>query len=165
MPSIRCAAFSNEFHALVIASDTHLLYYSLPDGRAVCSADLEGYVPHKIHVTKSWGFVIVYATAPDGAHYLMTYTVNGALVRRTRLNSAVTHMTSWVTHSGFDILAFSNEKGKLFVCEAFFLKIQAPVVKHLPPVAAIHYARELGVITVVATDTTVVHHPLVYDGE
>ena len=165
MPSIRCAAFSNEFHALVIASDTHLLYYSLPDGRAVCSADLEGYVPHKIHVTKSWGFVVVYATAPDGAHYLMTYTVNGALVRRTRLNSAVTHMTSWVTHSGFDILAFSNEKGKLFVCEAFFLKIQAPVVKHLPPVAAIHYARELGVITVVATDTTVVHHPLVYDGE
>lgn len=85
---------------------------------------------------------------------LMTFSVNGALIRKTILPFKIVAMTTWKSANGFDFIAFANEKGKVYVCEAYYLDLGhgKPVLKCSSPVKTLTYSEELQMLIAVTKD-------------
>jgi hypothetical protein len=76
-------------------------------------------IPKDVLITEGWGFVLV-TTA--GKMYL--FNVNGQLIRNVELSMNVTAWCTWKTVRGFDFVAVADDKGRIFVAEAFYLNFR-----------------------------------------
>jgi hypothetical protein len=144
-----------EFDLLaVVTIEGSVLLYRLSDGvfRVRCQV---GQLPEKILVTEGWGFVLV-ATA--GRVWLMT--VNGDLVRSVAPPGLVCAWCTWRSAKGFDFVAVADEKGCVFVCEAFYLEFGEPVAFCRGAVADLAWLRDPEALAVVRKDGTCFVIPL-----
>jgi hypothetical protein len=122
--------------------------------------ELGSLVPLRVLITDSFGFVVVCARE-ENRHYLLVYTVNGLLVRRTEIDGDVILWTKWTSLKGFDYIAFvtskdNGDKLQFFACEVFYLnlsifrcKTKSAVVtlKYVPANDLFMIAQEDGKIT------------------
>ena len=133
---------------------------TIPTGEIVRVVSLEEYRPQSILITNQWGFVIIYCTKlSEGSrlqHYLLLYTVNGDFLRETKIESSV---TSWHTYSsmdGFDYICLGDDKGKIYVFEAFFLKLGEPAYRCQSSIVSVRYFRKIDTVFAVTNDGRII---------
>lgn len=93
--------------------------------------DFDNIELKKLLVTQSWGFILACVDAirkNDGkvVHIVCLFNINGNLIRIKEIHFVVSCWTSWSCEKGFDYVLLSDENGKLFMFEAFYLNILRP---------------------------------------
>ncbi|OHT04160.1 hypothetical protein TRFO_06490 [Tritrichomonas foetus] len=174
-----CAALSNVFHMAVVGLSEEILIYSISQKTLTRRIKLENIEPKIISISPSWGFIVIYGKTIvkdrncqnkgeiDGNNHeqdnvLLTLSVNGEVIRRTVLPSEITIMTTFKSIGCFDFVAFANEKGKVFICEAFFLDIPTiPFVKCQHGVREMAYCEQFQMMVIVTVNGSFFFQPLV----
>ena len=154
-----CAAISNEFHIFAIGAPNEIFILASTEFTLTKQISLSQdddntspIVPKLINITPSWGFIIVYASQGNN-NYLFTFSNNGELIKKIDIDFQVVAITSWKSQNCFDFIALASEKGKIFICEAFFLDIpEEPIQKYESTVKTIHYSEKMKMLTVVTRD-------------
>jgi hypothetical protein len=143
-------AVCGEFDMLVVITiEGSVLLYRLSDGAFRVRCQAGGELPERVLVTEGWGFI---AAATAEAVWLMT--VNGDLVRRSVLPGVISAWCTWRNAKGFDFIAMADEKGCVFVCEAFYLDFREPVAFCRGAVADLAWVREAEALAAVRKDGT-----------
>jgi len=154
--NILCLDTSSVFRTYVGGSaNGSLLIGSLPSGNIIRVVDLADFIPMKVIISPSWGFIIVYAIQEHGhkaEHFLLVYNINGFFLRKTDIDSPIDNWTCWTSHSGFDYLAFSTKKGKHYYCEVYYLNIISIFSKKKLQSKGIYINRDLNLITSIGKD-------------
>jgi hypothetical protein len=164
--SILCCAVSRAFGLAVCGTTSgKIVLCSLFDGTKLCSVALDGgYIPERVLITDSWGFIVTYAelnVSGKTSHSIFLHNVNGRFIRSISISFCVTAWCTWATPKGFDYLLVANELGKLSACEAFFLRIDDPFHRCSETVVSLHYSTDLGAAVAVVKNGHVVFIPFV----
>lgn len=84
---------------------------------------------------------------------LVTFSVNGDLIRKRFLQFKIVAMTTWKSPNGFDFVAFATDKDKIYVCEAFFLEVgKGKILKCNSPIKEVFYSENLQMLVAVTKD-------------
>jgi hypothetical protein len=141
-------AVCTEFDLLaVVTIEGSVLVYSLSDGVFRVRCQVGGQLPERVLVTEGWGFIAI-ATAER----IWLMTMNGDLVRSIALPGAIYAWCTWRNAKGFDFIAVADEKGCIFVCEAFYLDFGEPVAFCKGAVADLAWLRDVEAIAVIRND-------------
>ncbi|EAY14123.1 Beige/BEACH domain containing protein [Trichomonas vaginalis G3] len=131
--SIKCLAVSSAFDELVCGTrDCSLLLCSLSRGEVTQVVDLNGRTPTMVTITKGSGFILVSCDELyDGRlhHYLHLYNINGLKLGEVKIDNCVRAWDTWRTPEGFDIVMLSDDRGKVFVFEVFFLNLGSVIYR------------------------------------
>lgn len=153
---ISCCFSSNVFNVSVIGTrDGFILINSIPTGELVRSINLDEYRPQIISVTSSWGFILVYVTKIvdfSVKHILKLFNINGEFLREREVESQIVILQSFTSRDGFDFICMADEKGRVFIFEAFFLNIGEPVTKYSPQICAMKYFKDMECLCLIGTD-------------
>lgn len=163
--SISCACVSATFYLAVIGTrDGSLIINSLNKGSTVRVLDLKGARPCQVIVTKAWGFIVVYAKKMKNGkldHFLYAFNVNGTRLRKRKIGFPISAWTTWTSSKGFDFMLVSDDRGKLFYMEVFYLDIEESFFRCHSPVTSLGYSREISCSIVVTQDGRILFIPLV----
>lgn len=126
--------------------------------------DLDNFVLKKILITPSWGFILTCIDAikkKDGkvVHILSLFNINGNLIRTKEIDFVVSSWTSWSCEKGFDYVLFSDDNGKLFMFEAFYLDVSRPFYRCQTQIISVKYIVEEMIVIAVSKDGRVFFVP------
>jgi hypothetical protein len=153
--AILCSCLSRQFGVFVTGTDDRVLIVGrLADGSTVRVIQLQ-FVPHKVLVTPHWGFIVVHGCEyfqgrPE--HTLCVFNINGTLIRSVPFRSAIDDWLAWSDEKGFDFIALSTERGKIYAFEVFFLDCGSPIYRCSCNLVSLDFSKKSNVIVAVATD-------------
>ena len=129
--SICCCSISDTFGIVICGTNSgKIVICSLSEGKIINILKLEGKIkPKKILITPSWGFILVHATGNEswnGINSIFLYTINGKLIRSKTNVQNISCWSSFTSNDGFDYIILSEENGKLFIFEAYYLEFTQP---------------------------------------
>ena len=167
MPSYRdgitCSSINSTFQVIVIGtSDGYLLLNSLNKGSTVRVLDLSGAVPVKVLVTESWGFILCYATAITRGsleHFLFLFSINGEQLKRVTIDFPVACWSAWSSTKGFDYAVLSDERGRIFCFEVFFMNVAGAIFRCHASLASLSFASELKCVVAVTREGRILFIP------
>jgi len=152
-------AISKEFKSLVcILNEEKMAIFSLVNGCLSGIIHLDGLQPMNVLITPSWGFIVSYCVKTISTtthHYLCIHTINGKHIRTTEIPNSIHKWCSWSSKDGFDFLAFSNNHGKIYITEAYYLSPDKPSL-YIP--SGIHYIQPItayGALCIVSSNSDV----------
>lgn len=168
---ITCSEISESYQAQITGTmDGSLLISSTKKKSLTRVIDLETFIPHKVMITKAFGFIVTYSVeTKDGilSYYLTTHTINGIIVRKTQINSKITNWANATSQSGFDyvVLAMPDSQGKdrLFICEAFYLNLSRIDLKLTGKAVALQYNDEMNSLFVIDSNSLLYAIPIILD--
>jgi hypothetical protein len=141
-------AISLEFDLLVVATlEANVLLYSLSKGVFRFRCDLEGEIATKILITPGWGFVVVLTR-----NHVHAFNVNGVKIRTETCPSSILCWCAWKSPKGFDCIAAADDKGRLIVCEAFYLRFGESLCFCRGLVVDLSYVSESATLSAVTRD-------------
>lgn len=154
--SLSCLAVSSRFHLLAMGTkDGSIVINSLNRSCPLRVVDLKPSQPKSVIITKSWGFIVVYASQMImGAlsHFLYCFSVNGDFIRKIQLSREVEAWDTWQSSSGFDYLLFSDDKGKLYSCEVFYLDIGESFYRCASHITSLKYIKDMAAVVAITDD-------------
>lgn len=167
MPSYRdcitCSCVNGEFQVVVIGtSDGYLLVNSLNKGSTVRVLTLGGAVPVKVLVTESWGFILCYATMINRGrldHALFLFSINGEQLKQISIDFPVAEWSSWASKKAFDYVVLSDDRGRLFCFEVFFMNIGSAIFRCHSPVSSVSFASDIKCIVAVTKSGKIIFIP------
>lgn len=165
--SISCCALSHSFKIAVCGTASgDIVVSSLYEGEKINVIKLgKEYLPTKLLITKSWGFIVTYAVknsigTEKAKQYLFVHNVNGRFIRSVELTSPIICWCTFSSNQAFDYLVISNDQGKLNLFEAFYLNIGESFYRCYTPVIDLMYLKDFKMIAAVKSDGNVVFHPI-----
>ncbi|KAK8893408.1 hypothetical protein M9Y10_021828 [Tritrichomonas musculus] len=106
----------------------------------------DGKIPKKILITDGFGFIVVYCDDLS----VFVFNINGALIRKRKLNFSVKILFSFKSNSGFDFIVAADSKGGIRFCEAFYLDFdESPIYICRSEILSISYDLPYDAILVV----------------
>jgi hypothetical protein len=161
--SVVCSGLSKRFGVVVSGTSDSLVIGSTADGSTVRVIKL-GFVPHKVMVTPTWGFILV-----NGCDYengkaewrLALYTINGLFVAKTAVRGKVDEWVGCVTTDGFDWVVMAAGGGKIFAFEVFWMDVGPPVYTGSSRFVGLNYLKKARAIVGLTEHGTVVVLPFV----
>ena len=132
--------------------------FSLVNGCLSGIIHLNGLQPMNVLITPSWGFIVSYCVKTISTtthHYLCIHTINGKHIRTTEIPNSIHKWCSWSSKDGFDFLAFSNNHGKVYITEAYYLSPDKPSL-YIP--SGIHFIQPItayGALCIVSSNNDV----------
>lgn len=93
-------------------------------------------------MTESWGFVLTYSEVVDSNGIfrlvLFLHNINGRFIRCVDAGKfRISCWSSFKSRKDFDYVIFANEKGMVFLFEAFYLDIGQSIIKCYNNVVAV----------------------------
>lgn len=153
------AAVNNKFHVFIIGTkDGFLSIYQIKKKTTITTIDIDGFLPRRIVITPSWGFILTFAAKivdNKRTYALFLHSINGSFIRSVTLSYEITAMTAMKSRSGFDYVAIANRNGAVFVFEAYSLSIEKPAMKLDSPAVSLNYNKKLKCLVAVASDGTI----------
>ena len=137
-----CSAVSESFGVVVTGTRDGSLQICNLSGSVQKVINLAGMKPLKMIISKSFGFIVVYAERTDeikGGNDIIVYTINGLLVGRIS-TSELSSWVSWEDYRGIDYLALAFSNGKLQKFEIGSLTLSSPLRVDSTPVS-LEYSR------------------------
>jgi hypothetical protein len=149
-------AVSCGFDLLVVGTmEGNVLMHSLHSGLFRTRNHLDGEIPVRILITEGWGFVLV-----DTKKNIYLFNVNGLKIRVVQPQMEVVAWSTWKDVRGFDFLAVADEKGRVFVSEAFYLSFGEPTTLCRGLVIELAYVNEYIGLSAVTEDGRIYLIPL-----
>ena len=152
---IRCVCVSNKFHAIVCGTkDNTLLISSTTLKSVVKRVPLGDCRPEKVLITPSWGFIVVYLTRIENngiEHQIGVYTINGDLIRKTRIEDALTLMNVWSSPASFDYVVISDVSNHVYMFEAFYASLVCIGEFKAEVFSVFHWDREDKIVALLRT--------------
>ena len=162
---ICCCAITNKFYMVIIGTKNGtLILNSLNSFNIVRVIDLKGARPLNILVTDSWGFIVCHASKIKGSqvkYYIFVFSVNGELIRKTKINFRICSWCSWSTGSGFDFMAITDNLGKIFSFEVFYCDIKEKIHNCSSKVISIDYISDINCLVCVTEDAKIIFLPCI----
>lgn len=138
--SVECVAVSHHFSAVACGCrDGCVLIYELTNGQKIREINLRGLVAKRVLISEAWGFVLVYAARENGTGCFDIYSINGDFIRRRPVSFRVSCWTVFQSNDGFDYVIVADKQGKVYLFEAFYLDISAPVYESSAEVTSLFY--------------------------
>ena len=163
--SITCCYTSGTFNMSVFGTkDGFMLFSQIPSGEVMKVISLGEYRPQLVLITQQWGFVLLYATKiVDGIvlHYLLLYSVNGDLLRETKIECGVTSWSTYSSFDGFDYVCMGDEKGHVFVYEAFFLTPGEPACRCKSSIVSCKFFKKINTVVAVSSNGEIRFSPFI----
>ncbi|OHS96264.1 Beige/BEACH domain containing protein [Tritrichomonas foetus] len=165
--SISCCDISSVFDTMACGTkDKSLLICSLSRGNVMNDIKLsEGFTIKKILITPAWGFILIYTESVKNsriAHYISLYNINGKFIKGIEIDFVVSDWVSWRSESGFDYVLLSDEKGRLYMFEAFYLNVKRPFFRCSTPIVKVKYLVDKMIAVAVSFNGKVFFIPYVY---
>lgn len=161
--TIQCIHVCNQFSLAVAGTrDGFLFFISLTHGTVDATVDLGTARPYKCLITPAWGFVVVYMTELERAnvrHVLEIYSPNGKLIKRRSIANGIVAWTTFKTKNGFDFIVCADDRGRLWIFEAFFLSMVESVYRCNGQVLSVSYSLEQGGILATTADGRIIFVP------
>ena len=161
--SIQCTYVSTTFDIAVCGTRDGFLYIvSLTRGTSGAAVDLKGARPYKVLVTPSWGFIVVYMTELERGlvrHVLSLYSPNGKFIRRRTIAQGIATWSAFKTSDGFDYIVSADDKGRLWMFEAFTLFLDESFHRCNGQVVSIMYSVEEGGCVAITKDGRILFVP------
>jgi hypothetical protein len=161
--SVVCSGLSKRFGVVVSGTSDSLVIGSTADGSTVRVIQL-GFVPHKVMVTPTWGFILVNGCDYENGKaewHLTLFTINGLFIAKTAVRGKVDEWVGCVTSDGFDWVVMADGGGKIFAFEVFWMDIGAPVYTGSSRFVGLNYLKKVGAIVGVTEHGTVVVLPFI----
>jgi WD40 repeat protein len=160
---ISCAV-NSEFAAVASGTrDGSVLIFSTTSRTVVHVLRLDNRCPERILITKKWGFVVVYereAKGGDVSRWIEVFTIDGLFVRKEKCPCDVPVWSTFSNAKGFDYIAMTDQKGAVYVFEAFYLKIGQPLCRCGEKLVGLSYAEDSRVLCAVGATGTGFFIPL-----
>lgn len=144
-----CGCIRNSFDLAVLGSaDGVLELISLQRRKVMMTVVMSGHTPHRILVSRSMGFILVYSSsATEPGTFLTLFTVNGEKIKTVNfgVSEKITGMEQFVDHKRFDYVMFATSSGKVYVFELYYMK-PSILMRNVGPLGALHYDRKSGIV-------------------
>lgn len=177
--SIVCCFVWSPFDSMVCGTkDCSLLICSLSKGEIVYDIDVRSILKQKcenidcenepldnisfkmILVTPSWGFILIYSEIllkKDGkvVHIVSLLNINGNYIRSVEFNFRIACWESFSSLDGFDYVLVSDENGKLYLFEAFYLNPSKPIYRCQRTIIHVKYLLESNIVVAISKEGTI----------
>jgi hypothetical protein len=141
-------AMNANFDLLIVATlESNLLFYSLATAQFRRRSTLAREIIKQVLITEGWGFVVVLTN--ENLHLL---NVNGFLVRSVKNTKNLGFLCSWKDARNFDYLCGTDDRGRLMICEAFYLNFNESSCYCRGSIVALGYLAGCGCVAVVRQD-------------
>lgn len=153
---IDCIAINSSFHLLICGTnDNCLIFCQLNVNKMKINRVVKtDGKPYKIIITNNFGFVVVLLSKIDSTDELALYSINGDKIRSTSVN--ITSMEQAQSSPGkFDYLIVADTNNRIFLFEAFYLKIGKPIFQCKSKIIKLKYIKTESLILAFCEDSTV----------
>ena len=162
--SVKACAVSSTFAVVVSGTDDgSILIFSITSHAIVHVLKTETRIPEKILVSPDWGFVVVYEVEVkmgQTTRYIEVFTIDGMFVSRKQIPFSVTAWCSLSNGSGRDYVVLSDQRGRIYLFEVFYLDITEPFYRNAEDVIFLEYVKPLKSVTAMSSAGTCFVLPL-----
>lgn len=142
---ITCIDCLASFDLIVVGtSQNNIFFFTTKDGTPKCCIDTNGATPELLTITKKWGFVIMFGSLGH-KKVIDVYTTNGQLIIRQEIPMSLTCWTTFSSRNDFDFVVAADNKGKIYVFEAFYANIGEPFYETHNEISNIIFSTETNV--------------------
>jgi hypothetical protein len=127
--SVSSVDISPGYDTIVVAShEGTVLLCSLVKGSVRSSFEIADKHPVKVKITHAWGLIVLLSVDHFGLTYwISSYTMDGRLLNELQLRHRPPALCVFTSGSGFDYIAYANEKKAIYTIDAIRGKPGAPI--------------------------------------
>ena len=158
-----CLCISNVFKIHIHGTkDGSLVVSSIEDGVTIRVIYMNDEIPTRVMITPSWGFIVAEVhSIQNGSRVnkIVIFTINGQLIRKTKIDSSILEWTSWKSSRGFDYIAYINSNNKMWVSEAFYLSFNPIELSLSSSIISMRYWKDICMIVIATNDGKAILYP------
>ena len=148
--NINLSFISEIFHIILISSINGLfLIISLENFNLINSFQIEkNYIPLKILITNSFGFIIIYCLN-NFNKYILIYNINGLFIKKILINFNLKNKINFNNNKSFDYLIFSTENGDIYLTEAYYFNFNQLILKTNSKILNLYYFEQNNICIII----------------